>query len=158
MPNDLFGGLGGLMKGLSGFMPQDDPNVKMMNAQNEVSDLKKQEGDLFGEIGRLAWEKYGAEAFPQQADKLQLVQSNLTTAQSKLQSVAQEKKDADAVKEAQEAKTRCPNCGVHNPDGVKFCQECGSKLGIAKAFCTNCGAENPPGTRFCGECGAKMGD
>ena len=43
MANDLFGGLSGLMKGLSGFMPQDDPNVMMMNAQNEVSDLMTQE-------------------------------------------------------------------------------------------------------------------
>ena len=30
MANDLFGNLGGLMRGLSGFMPQDDPGVKLM--------------------------------------------------------------------------------------------------------------------------------
>ena len=43
MAEDLFGGLGklgGLMKGLSSFMPQDDPNTKIFNAQNELNELK----------------------------------------------------------------------------------------------------------------------
>lgn len=31
MEDDLFGGLGGLMKGLSSFMPQDDPDAKLIN-------------------------------------------------------------------------------------------------------------------------------
>ena len=41
MGNELFGGLGGLMKGLSNLMPQDDPAVKMMNAHTQVGDLQK---------------------------------------------------------------------------------------------------------------------
>ena len=44
--SDLFGGLSGLMKGLSGFMPQDDPDVKIMNAQNEINDLRKKETEI----------------------------------------------------------------------------------------------------------------
>ena len=31
--SDLFEGLSGIMKGLSGFMPQDDPNVKLKSMQ-----------------------------------------------------------------------------------------------------------------------------
>ena len=53
MANDLFGNLGnlgGIVKGLSSFMPQDDPAVKMINAQTQVSDLKKQEADIYVEI------------------------------------------------------------------------------------------------------------
>ena len=61
MGNDLFGGLGGLMKGLSNLMPQDDPAVKMMNAHTQVSDLQKQEKDLYVQIGKMAVEKYNAE-------------------------------------------------------------------------------------------------
>lgn len=52
MANDLFGGLSGLMKGLSGFMPQDDPDVKLMNTQSELNDLQNQETALYAEIGR----------------------------------------------------------------------------------------------------------
>ncbi len=60
--NDLFGGLGGglggLMKGLSSFMPQDDPAVKMLNTQTEVSSLQKQELELYAEIGKQAASQY----------------------------------------------------------------------------------------------------
>ena len=63
---DLFSGLGGLMKGLSNFMPQDDPNTKLLKLQGEVADLKKQETNLYTEIGKKAgaemifreWEEY----------------------------------------------------------------------------------------------------
>ena len=57
----------------------------------------------------------------------------------------------------QKAACTCPSCGHENPEGVKFCQECGTKLGgSAKKHCTSCGAELTPGTRFCGECGARQ--
>ena len=45
MEQDFFGGL---MKGLSGFMPQDDPDVKIMNAQNDLNDLLKEEENICG--------------------------------------------------------------------------------------------------------------
>ena len=57
MANDFLGGLGGLMKGLSGLMPQDDPNVKILNAQAELNDLQKKETDLYAEIGKAALER-----------------------------------------------------------------------------------------------------
>ena len=59
---DLFGGLsglGGIMKGLSNFMPQDDPKTRMFKLQSEVSELKKQEEGLYTEIGKRAVEQYG---------------------------------------------------------------------------------------------------
>ena len=68
----------------------------------------------------------------------------------------------------------CPNCNTINPDGTKFCRECGTKLEIPapeptpepapepepavpeKRFCTNCGTEASGDTRFCSECGTKL--
>ena len=44
----------------------------------------------------------------------------------------------------------CPECAFDNPDGVKFCVECGSKL---EAKCPKCGFGNSPTFKFCGECG-----
>lgn len=48
---------------------------------------------------------------------------------------------------------RCPRCDFDSPPGMKFCGQCGSKLG---AMCPRCGAENPPRFKFCGECGSSL--
>jgi class 3 adenylate cyclase/tetratricopeptide (TPR) repeat protein len=47
----------------------------------------------------------------------------------------------------------CPKCNFQNPDGIKFCGECGSKL---EKLCPKCGFSNPPKFKFCGECGEKF--
>ncbi|HZO62217.1 MAG TPA: adenylate/guanylate cyclase domain-containing protein, partial [Gaiellaceae bacterium] len=47
----------------------------------------------------------------------------------------------------------CPACNHENPDGQKFCGECGRPLA---ATCPACGAQNAPGQKFCGECGTPL--
>ncbi len=49
----------------------------------------------------------------------------------------------------------CGACGSPNPEGMKFCGECGQALRAAAA-CPGCGFENPPVFKFCGECGASL--
>ena len=166
MANDLFGGLGnlggalgGLMGGLakSGLVPKDTPEGKLLAAQTELTDLKKQENDILLEIGREAYEG-NPSAWPQDA-KLKLIRQNIASAEATLSDAQAAQEQADAAKAAEDAKGRCPECGFKNPEGIKFCQECGQKLGEAsKSFCTTCGAELAPGIRFCGECGARQGE
>ena len=157
--SELFGGFGDLVGGLSKFMPQDDPGVKTFNAQKELADLQKQEADIFAEIGRKAYEKYGAAEFPAETDKLRLLQSNIAAAKENLAATQSAAKAAEDAKQQANAARTCPNCGTVNPEGINFCQECGTKLGApAKSSCPQCGMENPPGTRFCGGCGARMGE
>src|SRR5262245_41073472 len=48
---------------------------------------------------------------------------------------------------------RCASCGFENPDGVKFCEECGANL---VRTCPSCGAEVRPTAKFCGDCGAAL--
>jgi hypothetical protein len=48
---------------------------------------------------------------------------------------------------------RCPSCGFENPEGMKFCGECGAPL---TGRCPQCGFENPPRFKFCGGCGAPL--
>lgn len=154
--SDFFSGLGnlgGLMKGLSGFMPQDDPDVKLMTAQSDLNDLQRQEIELYAMIGREALTK-GSGQYPELESKLRLVQENLAEAQNRLKSAQTEKNDMEAARRAEDEARTCISCGAVNPDGTKFCQECGAKLGAVN--CHKCGSALAPGMRFCGECGAKQ--
>jgi class 3 adenylate cyclase/tetratricopeptide (TPR) repeat protein len=47
----------------------------------------------------------------------------------------------------------CPSCGFENPEGLKFCNECGTPLRMP---CAHCGFANQPQAKFCGECGAAL--
>ena len=49
---------------------------------------------------------------------------------------------------------RCSACGGENPDGNRFCEDCGASL---SAVCATCGAQLAEGKRFCGACGARVG-
>jgi predicted ATPase/class 3 adenylate cyclase len=44
----------------------------------------------------------------------------------------------------------CPNCATQNPDGARFCFNCGNSLILA---CNNCDTELPTGAKFCFNCG-----
>ncbi|UCH00093.1 MAG: zinc ribbon domain-containing protein, partial [Deltaproteobacteria bacterium] len=48
---------------------------------------------------------------------------------------------------------KCPECQFENPEGIKFCGGCGSKLEL---ICPNCNYSNPNNFRFCGECGHNL--
>jgi soluble cytochrome b562 len=166
MANDLFGGLGnlggalgGLMGGLatSGLVPKDPPEGKLLAAQSDMGDLQAQEKALLLEIGRLAYERNASE-WPQDA-KLKLIRENMAAAKAALDEAKQAQEQADAAKAAADAIGKCANCGHRNPEGVKFCQECGASLAAAgPKHCASCGAQLAPGTRFCGECGERQGE
>ena len=47
----------------------------------------------------------------------------------------------------------CGSCRFDNPEGTKFCEECGAKLVRA---CPSCGREVRPTAKFCGECGTPL--
>src|SRR5712692_2568220 len=49
---------------------------------------------------------------------------------------------------------RCPSCGFENPEGAKFCIECG---GAVKHACPRCGLDNLPQAKFCADCGTTLG-
>src|SRR5262245_7278186 len=48
---------------------------------------------------------------------------------------------------------RCPQCGHDNPDGVKFCGECGTRF---DSRCPSCGTDNPSANKFCHQCGQAL--
>ncbi len=155
MSNDLFGGL---MKGISAFVPKDDPNMKVFQSQSEMNDLQSREAELYAEIGKKAYPSICEK--PEYNDlvtELKFTQKKMTAAQEELQ-MAQNTKTEQEKKNQELLQSRtCPNCGTLNPEGIKFCQECGAQLNLSgKVVCPGCGAEFSPGTKFCGECGKPL--
>lgn len=162
--------LTGIVKGLSGFMPQDDPDVKIFNAQTEMKEFSEREEKVYARLGRQVYETDGGENYPEIRAELDLLVANKQAAESRLQAARDEKAaferaeaEERARREAEEQAHSCPNCGAYNPEGTNFCQECGTRLTqpvqqapAAKRFCPNCGTEVIAGHRFCSGCGTKM--
>jgi class 3 adenylate cyclase/predicted ATPase len=48
---------------------------------------------------------------------------------------------------------RCTSCDTENPEGAKFCVECGAPF---LWLCPSCGQQMPPTAKFCPECGAPL--
>lgn len=68
---------------------------------------------------------------------------------------------------------RCPHCGAENPDGSKYCSDCGMRMILStetsvaqpppppataplaedRLICPHCGFSNPERARFCSGCG-----
>jgi class 3 adenylate cyclase/tetratricopeptide (TPR) repeat protein len=49
----------------------------------------------------------------------------------------------------------CPKCHAENREGMKFCEQCGTKMELQ---CPNCKAAIPLGKKFCGECGHRLAE
>ncbi|MGD2164144.1 MAG: adenylate/guanylate cyclase domain-containing protein [Anaerolineae bacterium] len=47
----------------------------------------------------------------------------------------------------------CPECATDNPEGGKFCLDCGARLALS---CPQCETSLPPRAKFCLECGAPL--
>ena len=152
--------LTGIVKGLSGFMLQDDPDVKIFNAQTEMKEFSEREGKIYARLGRQVYETDGGENYPEIRAELDLLAANKQAAESRPRTC---RGRGTCPPEAEEQEHSCPNCGAYNPEGTNFCQECGTRLTqpvqqapAAKRFCPNCGTEVIAGHRFCSGCGTKM--
>jgi membrane protease subunit (stomatin/prohibitin family) len=51
---------------------------------------------------------------------------------------------------------KCPSCGEAIIPGAKFCLACGASLQTQVTNCPNCGKDIVPGAKFCLECGTKI--
>ncbi len=49
----------------------------------------------------------------------------------------------------------CPECGVQNPAGAKFCSSCGKPI-ITEKECPSCQAKVSGNAKFCPSCGANL--
>ena len=94
-------------------MPEDAPDAKILKAQTGLNDLRKQETQLYVEIGKQAFEEDNAR-YSETGERLRLVHE------------AQEEQD---VRSRQHTDLLCcPECGAENQCETKFCCQCGTKL------------------------------
>ena len=118
--------IGDLLKGNTGVSGQQETENPGGNAGEFDLDVYKRQGQ-------------NPDAWPQ-SDKLKLIQSNIASVQAKLNAAKAEQQAKEQAAKEEKAACTCPSCGHENPEGVKFCQECGTKLGgSAKKHCTSCG-------------------
>lgn len=92
--------------------------------------------------------------------------------EEELKKINEANAEKKAVKTAP-GEVECPECHSINPEGTKFCCDCGAKIPeiveseavdvteetveeVTKKTCSNCGAEVGEGKRFCSECGTKV--
>src|SRR5919106_4249800 len=47
----------------------------------------------------------------------------------------------------------CASCGFENPEGAKFCEDCGTPF---VRICPSCGQQIRPTAKFCSECGTTL--
>lgn len=148
--------LRGIVKGLSDFIPQDIPDVKIFNAETKIKEEAEKEEQIYARLGRQVYESGGSDAYPDIKAELDLLVAKRLEAEHQLEEARNEKIARERA-EAESAANDCPGCGAHNPEGTNFCQECGTKITAApKRFCPTCGGEIPEGGNFCGSCGSKI--
>lgn len=159
----------GLVKGLASLAPQDDPDVRIYNAQNELKEIKEKEEAIFAQLGRQVYEAGGKEAYPEAGVQLEALNASRKQIKQKIYQLQEEKQaqeqakaQAAAERAAADAARTCPGCGTVNAEGCKFCCNCGIRLPEAapaqpkKRFCTACGREVAEGMRFCSGCGTRQ--
>jgi Putative virion core protein (lumpy skin disease virus) len=149
--------LSGIVKGISGFLPQDDPDIKIFNAQNKLKELSSKEDAVFARFGRRLFETQGTKGYPEINVELEQIKADRKTAEDNLQAAKNEKTVREQAKAEEMART-CSSCGSNCPEGTNFCPECGTKIispPAGRRFCSNCGTEIPPGGIFCGSCGTR---
>ena len=127
----MAGILDGFVKGIVNLAPQDNPDVRLFNAQNELKDMAEKETELFAELGKKVYEDGGQDAYPEIAARLNALNAEKAATQQKIKDIQAEKDAAEAAASSagtEESGLVCPECGTANPAGTKFCHQCGTKL------------------------------
>lgn len=128
--------------------------------------------EQMAKLGAIYYELYkNGEVLTPDAVNICMIADKYSTKLEERQAELQKINEANAAKRAAKnssaarADQECPECGSKNPEGAKFCFDCGAKLPEIidvdacevepeeKRYCKSCGAELAAGKKFCSECG-----
>lgn len=132
---------------------------KLQAIAGEISELETSRQTLLSEIGeKILPELAGRPEFAELTAKLNGIAKHIDELKRQEAELLEEKARREKEEKERLMKRTCFRCKAVNPEGSKFCEECGAKLGEPpREYCKICGTMNPDGMKFCGECGAKLG-
>ena len=137
-----------------------DIDNQLASMTSEIAATEESRLSALVELGELALpELKGNAEFSDAVTKIEELNAKLSNL--KESKVALEAKKLQYEREERERTVlrTCFTCNRINPDGAKFCEGCGSKIGeLPREYCKNCGTLNQTTLKFCGECGNKLGD
>ena len=139
-------------------VPDNPFDAQTALIRGEIDEALAAEEEVYARIGREAWPSISGDPyFAELAAELEAAQGRTAAAKGKLEAALEEKAEQERKARAVKEGTVCPACGEEVEPKMKFCPNCGQKLGApAKVFCPECGAEVQPGAVFCGECGHRV--
>ena len=154
-----------LVKNISDQTSEAFENSKLHSKVNSEKNLASEE---LRKIGQFYYDK-----FAESGDAEEELMEIFLAAKAHLDAAAEAQAEIDRIKAENEAAAEAAkaaaapqgitcSCGAINPEGTKFCRECGTKLEPPAPpapegnICPSCGNVNPEGTKFCCECGTKL--
>ena len=125
---------------------------------DERAALEEKRREALAEFGELALPALRENAeFAAPVEKIDGIEAEAGLLDEKEASLLAEQEQLEQEERERIAKLTCFSCKAVSPDGAKFCENCGAKLGEPpREYCMDCGTMNPPEMKFCGGCGRKL--
>jgi RNA polymerase subunit RPABC4/transcription elongation factor Spt4 len=135
-------------------------NEKLAAVKEEMESLVEQRPQIILEIGEKALaELKGAPELAELVAKIDEIEEKTKDLIEQEQALLVEKEQFEREEKEKLVKRTCKNCKTVNPEDARFCEECGTEVGILpREYCKTCGTLNPSGLKFCGECGVRLDD
>ena len=135
-----------------------DFNEQLDAMKNEIAALEEKRLNALIELGELALpELKGNPEFFDPVAKIEEMALKIVELKEGMTILEARKAQFELEEKERIARRTCYACNRINPEGAKFCETCGGKLGdLPREFCKNCGTMNQPSLKFCGECGSKL--
>lgn len=147
--------------------------IEVSRLKAAIAEDKKAINEQMAKLGAIFYAQYkDGEALTPDAVNICMVidkhNTRVEESEAEIQKINDANAEKKAAKNAGNSGVECPECHSTNPEGTKFCSNCGAKIpeiveaeaveveDKPKKFCSNCGAEVGEGKNFCSECGTKV--
>ena len=131
---------------------------RLAAVKDEKAALEAKRREALAEFGELALpELRGNADFAGPAAKIDGIDAEASALNEKEAALLAEQERLELEEKERIEKLTCFYCKAVSPDGARFCENCGAKLGDPpREYCRNCKTMNQPEMKFCGECGRKL--
>ena len=146
--------------------------IEVSRLKAGIADERRALTDQMAKLGAIYYELYkNGEVLTPDAVNICMIADKYSSKIGERQAELDKINEANAAKRAAKnpapvsTEQECPECGSKNPEGAKFCFDCGAKLPEIidveanevedepeqpkKHYCTSCGAELKEGKKFC---------